>query len=160
MEARILNALVFQLSVVTPVDFLGRFSTAAAECPPVTDGATAGSQSIQHDDFALYLLELALGAYDMRGYLPSVMAAAALRVSLIACGKPLKVRRGLRMHPPTAPTFSAITATSYTKATSYTTSAQLISWTAPAMPTTSGIAPHTLIHLNSQFPLPPPHLPF
>lgn len=71
MEIFVLNGLRFQLMLVTPVDFLRQF------CRVHACVATPMTQQL-----SMYMLELFTVDYECVGYVPSLLAAVAMRIAL------------------------------------------------------------------------------
>lgn len=74
-ESQILNALGFDLTVVTIIDFLDRYLKAAGANDLVSD-------------LAHFLAELTLQEYSMIGYLPSAVAASCVVLALFCLNVP------------------------------------------------------------------------
>jgi len=75
MESLILNALEFNLTVVTSVDFLVRFCNASPQCDE------------RLLNLAFFVSELSLQDYKMIGFPPSAVAASSVVIALHALGR-------------------------------------------------------------------------
>ena len=83
MESKVCNLLNFKMTVSTTVTFLTRFIQ-AAECDQTLDSDSSGTEENKEKApyFAKYVSELALQEYNMLKYKPSMIAAAAVSLSI------------------------------------------------------------------------------